>query len=580
MKTRKAITYVEFQIIILFIGTSMIPCLGGTVIDDTYGFFENIPTFTTSLTPIRNVAEFEPMEGVLIRYPFGISYELIAELSEDVEVVTIVANTDQQNYVHTEYQSHGVNVNHCSFLIALSNTYWTRDYGPWFIITEDDVQGIVDFPYDRPRPDDDQIPTIYAINQSIPVFNMPLVATGGNYMTDGQGIAISTTLIWEENTGYSYEQINQIVQQYLGIDTYHVVPDVNGEYIKHIDCWGKYLSPDTIMIREVPTSHSQYDEIEAAVDYFEVQLNCYGKPYHIVRIYTPNDQPYTNSLISNDKVLVPITGSQWDDDAIRSYQLAMPGYEVLGFTGSWASTDALHCRAIGIADRYMLYIEHTPLFGDQTSQTGYYGIQAKILPYSQQNLLASQTGVFYRINNGSWDFIQMQPMGNDYYHAVIPSQVNGTIVSYYIHAEDGSGRTENHPYIGREDAHSFIASGGIETNTPPKQPQKPTGETSGDIGTTYTYTTQTTDDDGDQVYYLWDWGDKSVNEWLGPFNSADTISSNHTWTTKGSYEIRVKAKDIYGLESTWSHPLPITMPYSFNTQILLFFELLYKHLRL
>ena len=24
-------------------------------------------------TPIRNIAEFEPMQGVLIRYPFGIS---------------------------------------------------------------------------------------------------------------------------------------------------------------------------------------------------------------------------------------------------------------------------------------------------------------------------------------------------------------------------------------------------------------------------------------------------------------------------------------------------------------------------
>ena len=42
-----------------------------------------------------------------------------------------------------------------------------------------------------------------------------------------------------------------MVHDYLGIETYHVVPDVNGEYIKHIDCWGKLLSPDTILIRSV-----------------------------------------------------------------------------------------------------------------------------------------------------------------------------------------------------------------------------------------------------------------------------------------------------------------------------------------
>ena len=53
-----------------------------------------------------------------------------------------------------------------------------------------------------------------------------------------------------------------------------------------------------------------------------------------------------------------------DDDALESYEEAMPGYEVLGFTGSWESTDALHCRAKGVADRGMLYIRHIPLSGE------------------------------------------------------------------------------------------------------------------------------------------------------------------------------------------------------------------------
>lgn len=526
--------------------------------------------FSSSYGSIRQPAEFEPMEGVLIRYPFGISYSIIKEMAEDVNVVTIVASVSEKNTVLSQYQNQGVDISHCSFLIAPTDTHWTRDYGPWFIITEDDVQGVVDFTYNRPRPNDDQIPTKYANNQSLPVFNMPLVATGGNYMTDGQGIAISTTLIWEENSGYSHEQVNQIVGQYLGIDTYHVVPDVNADYIKHIDCWGKYLSPDTVLIREVPTSHSQYDEIEAGVDYFESQLSCYGTPYTVVRVYTPENQPYTNSLILNDKVLVPITGSQWDDDAILSYQQAMPGYEVLGFTGSWASTDALHCRAMGITDRYMLYIEHTPLFGDQASESGY-DIQAKIYPYSQQNLVASATGVYWRINNDSWNFIQMQSLGNDYYHAVIPPQVNGTIVSYYIHAEDGSGRAENHPYIGAPDAHFFTAIGADQQNTAPETPQRPSGQSSGKVGQIYLYSTTTTDAEDDMMYYLWDWGNGNYSEWLGPFASGLTATAQHSWSAKGTYSVRVKAKDVNDAESNWSEPLSVTMPRSFS-HVCLFFE--------
>jgi agmatine deiminase len=525
---------------------------------------------SSSAGSIRQPAEFEPMEGVLIRYQFGISIAIIKEMAEDVNIVTIVASTSEKNTVLSQYQANGINLSHCSFLIAPTDSWWTRDYGPWFIFNEDDEQGVVDFIYNRPRPNDDQIPTKYAINQSLPLYNMPLVTAGGNYMTDGQGIAISTKLVWEENPGLSPEEINQMVHDYLGITTYQVVNDVNGQYIKHIDCWGKLLSPDTILIREVPPSHSQYDEIEAAVDYFESQTSCYGTPYNVVRVYTPGDEPYTNSLILNNKVLVPITGSQWDDDAIASYQNAMPGYEVLGFTGSWVSTDALHCRVMGITDRYMLYIEHIPLTGYQQSQNGY-DIQAKIYPYSGQSLIAASTGVYWTVENQSWNFLQMQSLGNDYYHAVIPSQENGTRVSYYIHAEDESGRVESHPYIGEPDAHSFVAYGEIETNDPPAKPQRPSGEVSGKIKTTYTYSTRTTDPDGDEVYYLWDWGDGNFSEWLGPFASGVTASAEKSWAVKGTYAVRVKAKDVHGNESNWSEPLSVTMPRN-REMILTFIE--------
>jgi agmatine/peptidylarginine deiminase len=554
----------QLILIIVIIGLLLPVSYVGATIDE-----QQYSTFSSSFVTIRQPAEFEPMQGVLIRYPFGISYDIIKEMAEDVNVVTIVASISEKNTVQTQYQSHGVDISHCSYLIAPTDSYWTRDYGPWFIINDENMQGVVDFIYNRPRPYDDLIPTVYANNQSLPVYDMPLETAGGNYMTDGQGIAISTTLVWEENPGYTHEQINQMVNQYLGITTYHVVPDVNGQYIKHIDCWGKLLSPDTILIREVPTSHSQYDEIEAAVDYFESQMSCYGTPYHVARVYTPNDQPYTNSLILNNKVLVPITGSQWDDDAILSYEQAMPGYEVLGFTGSWDSTEALHCRAMGVTDRYMLYIGHTPLVGNQTSEAGY-DIQAKIYPYSGQNLISGSTGVYWSANNGSWNFIQMQSLGNDYYHAVIPPQVNGTMVSYYIHAEDASGRAENHPYIGAPDAYSFTACGGQQQNTPPEQPQRPSGKTSGAAGSTYLYSTVTTDVDDNQVFYMWDWGDGNFSDWLGPFASGLTSNAQNSWAVKGTYSIRVKAKDTNGAESNWSEPLAVTMPRNYANQVFFF----------
>jgi len=81
----------------------------------------------------RNIAEFEPMEGVLVRSPFGISYTLIASMSEQDKVLTIVSSSAAQTSVISSYTSHGVNLANCEFLIAPSNSYWCRDYVPWYI---------------------------------------------------------------------------------------------------------------------------------------------------------------------------------------------------------------------------------------------------------------------------------------------------------------------------------------------------------------------------------------------------------------------------------------------------------------
>jgi agmatine/peptidylarginine deiminase len=482
-------------------------------------------------------------------------------MAEDVEVVTIVANSGEQTYVENQYQSHGVNLDHCSFLIALSDTYWTRDYGPWFIFNGNDEQGIIDFVYNRPRPYDDQIPTVYGNWQQIPVYDMNVIHTGGNYMTDGQGIAVSTDLVWSENPGYTHQEINDIMEEYLGITTYHVVPDVLGEYIQHIDCWAKFLAPDVIMIIEVHPSHNHYDEIENAVDYFENQINCYGTPYEIERVYAHQEEPYINSLILNDKILVPITGSQWDDEALDAYEVAMPGYDVLGFSGSWYSTDALHCRTMGIVDRYMLYIEHTPLNSTQSNPDGY-EVQTMIFPYSGENLIIEASGVYWKVDNASWEFLPFDSLGNNYYHAVIPPQPQGSVVSYYLHGEDESGRVEHHPYIGEPGAYSFLVNSG--ENTPPEKPEKPEGPSRGRPGVTYPYTSRTNDLDGDQVSYMWDWGDGNYSIWLGPYDSGDTCEATYTWSEQGTYAVRVKAKDIHGEESPWSDPLSVTMPLSFS----------------
>ncbi|MBL7105476.1 MAG: agmatine deiminase family protein [Bacteroidales bacterium] len=404
--------------------------------------------------PVRNIAEFDRMQGVLVRYPFGISYAVIKEMAEDIMVVTIVEDQSEENYVLNQYNSNGVNTANCEFLHAPTNSYWTRDYGPWFVFDGNDNPGIVNFPYNRPRPLDNDIPIEVATYLGIDLYGMDLIHTGGNYMTDGMGISSSSELVWDENPSLSHTQIDQLMNDYLGIDTYHVVPDPNNTYIDHIDCWGKFLDVDKVLIREVPSTHPQYDEIEATAAYYASQTSAYGQPYQVFRIYTPNDQPYTNSLILNEKVLVPVTGSQWDNDALQTYQDAMPGYEIVGLTGSWASSDALHCRTKGIADIGMLYIHHIPILGNAPVQTNYQ-IDAEITSHSQQAIYPDSVFIIYCVNSGSYDTILMVNTLGKNYSGTIPGQPYGSEIAYYLFVADGSGRSETHPFIGAPDPHIF-----------------------------------------------------------------------------------------------------------------------------
>ena len=406
---------------------------------------------------VRNIAEFEPQEGVLVRYPLGLPYNLIAQMSQYTKVVTVVSSyylsTCQSNY-----QNNGVNMSNCEFITAPTNTYWIRDYGPWFVAVNNQV-GIIDFPYNRPRPDDDEVPIEVANYLGIDYWGMDLVATGGNYMTDGLGQSVSTDLIIDENPNWTETEIDSLVEDFLGIEEYHLTLDPLGDYIKHVDCWGKYLDVDKILIGEVPPSDYRYADFEAVADYFANEESSYGHNYEVYRVFTPGDYPYTpytNSLILNDKVFVPLTGSQWDDEAIATYEDAMPGYDIVGINfGSWQNTDALHCRTHGIGDRGMLYIKHTPL--PDTMGTGSaYNINVQLTSYSNSTMIDDSLLVYWRTTGqAQYNSVQLQNSFGNLFSAQIPEQPAETAVEYYIHAADNSGRSENKPYIGAADPFDF-----------------------------------------------------------------------------------------------------------------------------
>jgi len=69
------------------------------------------------------------------------------------------------------------------------------------------------------------------------------------------------------------------------------------------------------------------------------------------------------------------------------------------------------------------------------------------------------------------------------------------------------------------------------------------------------YFANTTDPDGDVIYYNFSWGDDTYSGWIGAFDSGEEIKIYHSWSGGSIWHIKVKARDKHGVESDWSEPL-------------------------
>jgi thiol-disulfide isomerase/thioredoxin len=118
---------------------------------------------------------------------------------------------------------------------------------------------------------------------------------------------------------------------------------------------------------------------------------------------------------------------------------------------------------------------------------------------------------------------------------------------------------------------------------PNAAPDEPTinGPTEGKAGQAYQFDFRTTDPEDDSVYYMIDWGDGTITDWLGPYDSGETATIENNWDEDGVYIVKVKAKDVEGLETEWvwhkiSMPKQKMINYPFVEWLLAQFPLLEK----
>jgi len=329
----------------------------------------------------RVVAEWEPAIGTLVAYPFEIPNQLLAELGKEGRIFVLVP-PEKRVEALAAVKTAGVPLLKVTLIPTTTKTPWVRDYGPHTVVRPDGSTVLVDADYiETPifargappvelgqelkypgrSPEDDG--TAQDVAKALGLRRVPIEAfvTGGNFLVDGRGTAFSTTAFLDENrTRLSDDELRRRLRAVLGIERLVVLENTEPVGIQHIDCWLKVLDPGRLLVKRAPADHPESAPIERNVALLSRLRSALGRPYEILRIdcpaYGSNDDfasgrsipslpAYTNALMLNRSVLVPLFGCAGDDKALATWRAALPGHRVVGIPhADWKPYDALHCR--------------------------------------------------------------------------------------------------------------------------------------------------------------------------------------------------------------------------------------------
>ncbi len=291
--------------------------------------------------------EFENLSAVLLRWPFDypdqrdewgemINAMAIANVTARVWVDSNTGKLQATRYL----RANGYPTSHIQWVIENTDSIWIRDYGPQYLYDRaSDGWGVADFHYYTGRPADDDTPIFIAESAGVPRVDRQdqdvVFTEGGNINVDGLGFVTYSTRTYTKNPGVPRAIIDERITSALQATRKLVVQDPSLDSTGHVDMFLKILNTNTVFVAEYDPGEVDYQVLEDAAAGFRTALNGAGQPWTVIRLpqpdvyYTffilPVVRTYTNSLIVNNVVIVPVYGIDSDETALALYAANFPG---------------------------------------------------------------------------------------------------------------------------------------------------------------------------------------------------------------------------------------------------------------
>jgi agmatine/peptidylarginine deiminase len=188
------------------------------------------------------------------------------------------------------------------------------------------------------------------------VIRIPLTLEGGNVLTNGDGLCVTSTTIFPKNAARNLDhaQLGSVLANYLGATQWAYLDPLSGETTGHIDLFCSFLAKDLVVVGQYPAN---VDPVNAAVldraaDILASLKTSVG-PMRVVRIPMPPPvdgryRSYTNVAFANEVLLVPMypgIDDHLDRKALSIFRELLPDREIVGIDIMEMSTlgGGLHC---------------------------------------------------------------------------------------------------------------------------------------------------------------------------------------------------------------------------------------------
>jgi agmatine deiminase len=311
--------------------------------------------------------EFDPLQAVLLRWPFDWASlrdeyaVLVKTIVDSGAEARIWVDTARQRTAAERYlKGRNVSLQRVVWKVEKTDTVWLRDYGPSFIYGAGASDwGVVDFHYYNSRPADDDTPLVVAASEGKTVVDRQVAdrvfTEGGNISTDGHGAVLFSTRTYTKNPGVAPAVIDERIGSALSAPVRTVLLDPSLDATGHVDMFSKIVDARTVLVAQYDADETDHAVLETNAGRLAAADNGSGQRWNVVRIRQPDVyyeglvnpviRTYTNSLIVNDRVIVPVYGIPDDAAALALYQSLFPNRTIvpLNANGIIGSAGAWHC---------------------------------------------------------------------------------------------------------------------------------------------------------------------------------------------------------------------------------------------